>query len=104
MTWFAVMESAAQTKGKAKMGRYRNVAVVEVEQGHELPRMISTRAKGMVRIVKYWGSRSVGSTERCAYRVALREAQELVDQLTLDKLTSAEPTAYGTHIRLSNPA
>lgn len=98
MTWFHIMTSAAQTKGKAKMGRYKNVAVVEIEDGHEMPRMISTRAKGLVRIVRYWPSCSVGTTERCAYAIAMREAQELVDQLTLDH-RRAEPqhTAYGTH-------
>lgn len=100
MSYFAVMTSAAQTKGLArKFGRYKNVAVVEVEDGHEMPRMISTRSRGLVRIVKHWGSCNVGKAGgNSQYAIALREAQELVEQLALDgRQVETQHTAYGTH-------
>lgn len=100
MSYFTVMTSSAQTKGLArKFGTYKNVAVVEVEDGHERPRMISTRAKGLVRIVRHWGSCNVGKANgNSQYAIALREAQELVEQLALDgRGTEPQHTAYGTH-------
>ena len=45
-TELIIMTSSAHVAGKArKFGRYRNVAVVEVETGKR-PAMISTRARG----------------------------------------------------------
>jgi hypothetical protein len=43
--------------------------------------MISERAKGCHRIVETWESRNIGKTDRCAFRVALREAEELAARL-----------------------
>lgn len=64
-------------------GPYRNVAVVEVEAGAE-PKMISTRARGVRRIVRHYGPQSVGKTDRCAYRRTLAEAAELVVKLNAE--------------------
>jgi hypothetical protein len=75
---FLVMTSSAKTS--AKFGRYRNVAVVETDQTTP-PKMISEHARGLVRIVWHSGARSMGKTERCAYRVALREAEEMAERL-----------------------
>ena len=83
MSYFLVMTSSGQVKGKARQfGTYRNVAVVEIEDEHPRPKMISERARGVVRIVRHWGTCSVGTTSRCQYQIALREANELCDSLT----------------------
>ena len=78
-TRYIVMTSTAQVKGKAKLGRYRNVAVVETDG--QIPAMISAHAKHTVRIVKHFGACSYGRTERCEYRRVLRIAEALADQL-----------------------
>ena len=53
MTRYIVMESSAQVRGKMREfgGKYRRLAVVEVV-GDEWPKMISERARGVVRIVE----------------------------------------------------
>lgn len=61
-------------------GRYRRVAVLEVETG-TVPAMISGRARGVVRVVQTWEKRHVGTTDRCAYERAVAEAQELAAEL-----------------------
>lgn len=77
---YIVMTAAAAMPATC-WGKYRRVAVVEVEQGAAWPAMISERARGVVRIVATWERRNVGTTERCAYARALTEAQELADKL-----------------------
>lgn len=74
---FTVMTSAGGTR--RGHGHYRNVAVVEY-QG-EVPKMISPRARGMVRVVRHYGSHYVGRTARCAYRLTLAEAETLAQEL-----------------------
>jgi len=77
-TELIIMTSSAHVAGKArKFGRYRNVAVVEVEASKR-PAMISMRARGLVRIVWHSGSRSVGKTDKCQYVTALKYAQEII--------------------------
>lgn len=63
-------------------GIYRRVAVLELEPGFTgTPKMISERAKGVRSIVRSWERLNVGRTERCAYEVALAEAEELCQAL-----------------------
>lgn len=62
-------------------GKYRRVAVLEVEAGSR-PKMISERARGVVRIVRIWERQHVGISERCAYQRALKQAKELVQELS----------------------
>ena len=81
MSYYIVMTSSAQVRGKAKFGRYRNIAVVEVKDGHPTPAMISARARGVVRIVRHYGSCSVGTTERCQYERYYKQATELCETL-----------------------
>lgn len=78
-TEYVVKTAAAQMPGSC-WGVYRRVAVLEVERG-TVPAMISERARGVVRVVETWEKLNVGKTERCAYRVALREAEELAARL-----------------------
>jgi len=79
-TKFVVKSSAARMP-PACWGAYRRVAVLEVAVDAPEPRMISERARGVIAVVRTWERRSVGSTARCAYQVAMREAAELAAAL-----------------------
>lgn len=85
---FIVMTSSASVRGKAKLGRYRNVAVVETD-GEE-PLRIDERDRHVVRIVRHYGACSEGKTERCQYQVALASAQALVAKLTAESEEKAD--------------
>jgi hypothetical protein len=74
---FVVLTASARCS--AKYGIYRRVAVVEA-YGVSSPdqiKMISSRARGVLRVVKTWERLNVGRTEKCAYRRALNAAEEL---------------------------
>lgn len=62
-----------------RFGRYVRIAVMEVEQGTS-PKMISPRAKGVVRVVRIWDRRHDGGNRSASAR-ALREAEELLQSL-----------------------
>ncbi len=79
-TKFIVKSSTARMP-QSCWGTYRRVAVLEVAVDAPEPRMISERARGVIAIVRTWERRSVGSTARCAYQVAMREAAELAAAL-----------------------
>lgn len=88
---FVVMTSSAHVRGKArKYGQYRNVAVVQTD-GEAIPAMISDRARHMVRIVRHFGSRSVGKTPRCQYHQTLAWAETVAAHLNRMHRVSAEP-------------
>jgi len=72
-TEYTIMTASAKMPASC-WGIYKRVALVEVEKGME-PKMISERAKGLVRIVRTWEKLNVGTTDKCAYRRALTEAQ-----------------------------
>jgi len=78
-----VMTSSASMPSSCK-GRYRNVRCVEISHwdlnvnGWDW-RPASIRAKGVVRVLRDYGARSEGKTDRCAYRVTLKSAQEWCD-------------------------
>ena len=76
---YVIRTSAAHMPNSCK-GVYRRVAVLEVEDG-VVPKMISPRAKGVRRVVRTWERLNVGSTERCAYRIALAQAEALAAEL-----------------------
>jgi hypothetical protein len=78
---FIVITSSAKVSGKARQfGRYRHVAVLEIEPGTQ-PAMISERARGVRRIVWDSGAVSVGKSDKCAYARAQREAQDVLAKL-----------------------
>ncbi len=79
-TKFVVKSSTARMP-QSCWGTYRRVAVLEVAVDAPEPRMISERARGVIAVVRTWERRSVGSTARCAYQVAMREAAELAAAL-----------------------
>jgi hypothetical protein len=78
-TTFIVLDKAAKMPGNC-WGRYRRVAVLEVQPG-ATPAMISARARGVIRVVATWEKLNVGLTERCAFERALSEAHDLARQL-----------------------
>ena len=81
---FVVMQAAACMPNSC-WGRYRKVAVVEIEDGFKgKPKMISRRAKGVARVVALWDKQSVGKTARCAFRQALAAAEALCARLNAE--------------------
>jgi len=76
---FLVMTSSAKMPPSVR-ARYRNVAVVETD-GTKYPAMISTHARGLVRIVSYSGKLNVGKGIRSAYALALAEAEATAERL-----------------------
>lgn len=79
---FVIMESSASMPNSCK-GTYRNIAVIETDC-KTLPKMISDRARGCVRIVQYWGPCNVGTTPRSAFAKAQDEAKVLKKSLDND--------------------
>lgn len=61
-------------------GRYQHIALMEVEKG-TIPKMISPNAKGVVKVVRVWRNRFVGTTDRCAASRAKQEAIKLMEKL-----------------------
>ena len=83
-----VMTASAQMPASC-WGTYRKVAVVSLEDGFTgVPKMISARARGVDRIIRIWEGRNVGSTDRCAYRVARAEAEEMAGPLNAAQQTA----------------
>ena len=84
-----------QAGSKKGHGPYYRIAIVEMEDGFEGdPKMISERAKGVVRVVRDFGDFFVGKTKRSAYYRALEEAQEI-----LDGLLSGERDEWGCRVK-----
>ena len=61
-------------------GTYRRVAVVETD-GIKMPKQINARRRDVVSIVRTWERLNVGSTDRCAYRKAMAEAQRIAREM-----------------------
>lgn len=89
-TKYIVMSSVAKMPLSC-WGRYKRVAVVEVVLNNGepvIPKMISTHARGVVKVVKTWERLNFGKTfyqanrlRKCAYEKALDEANEFAKQL-----------------------
>lgn len=76
---FIVM-TAGESMPQSCWGKYGKVAVVETD-GKTMPKQIHPKHKAVKRIVSEWRRQHIGKTEKCAFQVALNEAQELADQL-----------------------
>lgn len=79
-----IVQSAVAQMPASVRHRYRHVAVLELDgslPAGELPRMISTRAKGVASIVWHSGPCATGKTPRCAFAKAEAYARELCDRL-----------------------
>ena len=93
MNRFVVMHRSAHMPSKC-WGVYRRVAVVETDlPGDEEPKMISERAAGVVRIVETWEGLNVGTSERCAFQRALRDAERLAERLNAEAKAEAKKAA-----------
>lgn len=78
---FVVLTASAHMPSTVKHP-YRRVAVVELAEPGVVPKMISSRARGVARIVQTWERCHVGSGgPRTAYGRALEEARRLADRL-----------------------
>ena len=77
---FIVKTSSAKMPRSVK-SQYRKVALIELEEGFTDCAMISTRARGVKRIVREWGPCHVGKTKKSAYQIALGEAQLMCDMM-----------------------
>ena len=79
-TEFIVMSASAQMPASNRFGRYGKVALCEVEKG-VTPKMISQRARGMVRIVDLRDRLFWGTSSRCAFQKALAELKARAAEL-----------------------
>jgi hypothetical protein len=96
---WVVMTSSAQMPSKC-WGQYRRVALVQLTQEYTAkdwrPKMISDRARGVVRLIDY-GHHNVGMTERCAYRRTLAQAEARARELnTVPEITPDMLISYGS--------
>jgi hypothetical protein len=80
---FIVQTATAKMPSSCK-GRYRRVAVIEVEPGIEQVAMISPHARGAVRVVETW-ERLHAEGVNTAYARALTEAKALAEKLTREE-------------------
>lgn len=79
MNKFIVMTAAACMPSSCK-GKYGKVAVVETD-GENIPKQIHPNHKAVKRIVQVWDRRFWGTTDRCAFHLAKKQAEELVEKL-----------------------
>lgn len=80
MDRFVVMSSAACMPASC-WGRYRKIAVVELDGTTDYPKMISIRARGVKRVVRVWDRLFHGKTDACAFGVALSAAEAMAERL-----------------------
>lgn len=89
MSHFIVSVKCAKMAG----GKYARIAVLEVENGVEEVKMISSRARGVIRIVETWERVHVGATSACAFQRALNAAKDICAQLNAAKAAEVEVAA-----------
>jgi hypothetical protein len=91
-----VMTSSAAMPSSCK-GTYRNVALVQLTQEYAAngwePKMISSRARGVLRIGQIWTRLSVGKSLRAAYNARLDWAEK-----EAVKLNNSHPDALAEHM------
>ena len=76
MTHFIVQTSSAKMPSSC-WGTYRRVAVLKVNDGVTKASMISERSRDVLEVIWVADRLYVGTTERCAYQIALAEAEEM---------------------------
>lgn len=70
-----IVQTAAAFMPSSCWGKYGKVAILEVEEGIDSVKMISARARGVVRVVRVYDRLSKGKTDRCAFNRALIACQ-----------------------------
>lgn len=82
MSHFIIKTSRDRVPGlRYGIADYYRIGVLEMEEGTTVAKMISPRARGVVRVVETWDALYRGKTDRCAYARAMKEAQSLCDRL-----------------------
>lgn len=81
MSHYTIKVSRAKMPSSVKCSDYYRIGLLEIDSPDVQPKMISDRARGVVRVVAVWDRVYMGSTARCAYAVAMREAEAMRDQL-----------------------
>ena len=76
-----IVQTAAAKMPSSCKGEYRRVAVLEVKNGVKKASFISVISKDVKRVIRVWERLNVGTSDRCAYAVALKEAEALVEKL-----------------------
>lgn len=79
-----VIKSSAAKMPNSCWGTYRRIGLLRLEPGLPedfVPTMISNRSRGVVEVVETWECLNVGTTERCAYAVAMMQAEGLRDEM-----------------------
>ena len=66
-------------------GRYGRVAVMEMEADAPFPAMISSRARGCVKVHKVWNKLFWGISAQCALRRAEEAARRLIKTMEENK-------------------
>jgi hypothetical protein len=83
---YIVMTAAAKMPSSVR-SQYRRIAVVQLRsKATPVPKMISTRARGVRRIVETWERLNVGKGVRSAYTKALAEAEALCAELNAEEV------------------
>ena len=81
-TEFVVKSSSAKQPSSRKWQHPRNrVAVMEVVPG-TMPKMISPRAVGVIRVIRVWEDLYTGPSDHCQYARAMREARLMAEHLS----------------------
>ena len=60
------------------MGIYKRIGIVEHDENHTPTQIRDTKKQ---RIIETWEKLSVGKTERCAFQIALKDAQKKLEKL-----------------------
>ena len=79
-----IVQTASASMPASCKGRYRRVAVLEIEPGAE-PKMISSRARGVRQVVATWERLHHGKGVRDAYSRALEEANDMADRMNAEE-------------------
>lgn len=79
-------------------GQYRRCGVVIVDtdqlpEGESEPRMLSIRARGVLRVVETWEDLNVGVTDRCAFARAEVQAEALAYRINTNPQVMADALA-----------
>jgi len=84
MAMHVVMTSSAKMPSSVRAA-YVNVAVVQLNQEYTAnnwrPKMISERARGVLRVIRLGHYPAAGKTDRSGYQQAMKRANELALQL-----------------------
>jgi hypothetical protein len=79
---YVVKVSCAKTPSSWKWKHRRtHVAVMHVDSTVDYPRMISERARGVRRIVEFWGAQYDGPSVRCQAYLARTKAEDMAEEL-----------------------